>query len=153
MTTSTVTAVSLLDVLKAPTMSELNRPRKIPTNRGGKRWETSSSTSSEPKSIPAQQRVRKNPGQSLVALRGKLFCNSYREEVSLKTSSIKNHTRSVKHQNRKKRLERKEKREQEIAVALKAHNTDVHLVGNRLPEDQQVFCESGDYFSSCRVPS
>ena len=136
---STVTAVSLLDVLKAPPVSELNRPRKVLTNRGGKHRKTSSSTGSEPKSISAQQRVRENPGQSFVVLRGKLFCNACREEGSLKSSSIKNHTRSTKHHDGKKRLERKDKREQEIAVALKAHNADIHLVGEGLPEYHQVF--------------
>ena len=50
-------AVSLLDVLKAPPVSELNRPRKVLANRGGKRRKTSSSTSSEPKSVSPQQRV------------------------------------------------------------------------------------------------
>lgn len=130
---------SLLNVLKAPPVSELNRPRKVLTNRGGKCRKTSS-TSSEPKSVSAQQRVRENPGQSLVVSRGKLFCNVCREVVSLKSSSIKNHTRSAKHHDGRRMLERKEKREQEIAVALRAHNADVHLVGEGLPDDHQVFC-------------
>lgn len=138
-TSDKATAVTLLDVLKAPPVSELNRPRKVLVNRGGKRRKTSSSTSSEPKSVSPQQRVRENPGQSLVLSRGKLFCNACREEVSLKSSSVKNHTRSGKHNERKKKLERKEKREQEIAIALRAHNAEVHLAGGGLPENHQVF--------------
>jgi hypothetical protein len=51
--------------------------------------------------------------------RGKLFCNGCREEVSLKNSSVKNHMRSAKHSEGKKKLARKEKREQEIAIALR----------------------------------
>ena len=99
-------------------------------------------------------RVKENPGESLVALRGKLFCNSCREEVSLKSSSIKNHTCSAKHHNEKKRLKRKEKREQEIAVARKAHNADVHLVREGVPVDRSagVPRESGDTFLCPGVP-
>ena len=73
-----------------------------------------------------QQRVRENPGQCLVVSRGKLFCNACQEEESLKSSSVKNHMHSVKHNKGEKRLERKEKREQEIAIALRAH-AEVHL--------------------------
>ena len=71
--------------------------------------------------------------------RGKLFCTACREEVSLKSSSVKNHTRSTKHDEGKKKLAKREAREQEIAVALKAHNSEVHLVGETLPDSQQVF--------------
>ena len=56
-----------------------------------------------------------------------------------KSSSVKNHTSSAKHKEGKTRLERKEKREQEIAIALRAHNAEVHLAGEGLPEDQPVF--------------
>ena len=48
-------------------------------------------------------------------------------------------SRLNKAQRWEKRLERKEKREQEIAVALKAQNADVLLVGEGLPDDTQVF--------------
>ena len=68
----TATATSLLDVLKAPKLSELNRKRKVLTNRGGKRRKTSSSTSSEPKSVSPQQRVRENAGEHLTVSRGKV---------------------------------------------------------------------------------
>ena len=135
------TAASLLDVLRAPKTSELNRKRKVLSNRGtrGRRRKTSSSTSSEPKSITPQQRVKEYPGEYLTVSRGKLFCTACREEVSLKSSSVKNHTRSTTHDEGKKKLAKREAREQEIAVALKAHNSEVHLVGETLPDSQQVF--------------
>ena len=34
---------------------------------------------------------------NLVVSRGKLFCSACREEISLKSSSVKNHLRSAKH--------------------------------------------------------
>ena len=39
----------------------------------------------------------------------------------------------------KEKVSKKEAREQEIAIALKAHNEKEHLVGKNLPETQQVF--------------
>ena len=68
-----------------------------------------------------------------------MFCNACREEVSLKSSSVRNHTRSTKHNEGKKKLAKRVVREQEIALSLKAHNAETHLVGETLPEEQQVF--------------
>ena len=72
----TATATSLLDVLRAPKLSELNRKWKVLTNRGSKHRKTSSSTSSEPKCVSPQQRVRENAWEHLIVSRGKLFCNA-----------------------------------------------------------------------------
>ena len=83
-TTAKSSVVSLLD--EVPKLSELNRKRK--SNSGGKRRKTSSSTSSEPKGVTPQQRVREFSGEHLTVFRGKLFCNACREEVSLKSSSV-----------------------------------------------------------------
>ena len=71
--------------------------------------------------------------------RGKLFCNACREEVSLKRSSVRNHTRYTKHNEGKKELAKRVAREQEIAVSLKPHNAENHLVGETLPDEQQIF--------------
>ena len=69
----------------------------------------------------------------------RLFCNACREELSLKSSSLRNHFQSSKHIEGKKRLDRKEAREKDIAEALKGFNSQNHLKGETLPENQQVF--------------
>ena len=65
------TSDKAFSLLEAPPVSELNHPRKVLANCGGKRPKTSLSTSSE---LSPQQRVRENPGQSLVVSREKLAC-------------------------------------------------------------------------------
>ena len=52
-------------------------------------------------SVKPLQRTNVFPNESLVLSNGKLFCNSCREEVSLKKSVLKNHISSVKHVNGK----------------------------------------------------
>ena len=69
----------------------------------------------------------------------KLFCEACREELSLKSSSLRNHFRSTKHVEGKKRIARKEARERDIAEALKVYNADNHLKGEIVPESQQVY--------------
>ena len=132
---------SLLAKLRAPKPSELARKRKVATNyrRGGKRRCTTSSSSSEPKSVTPQQRVRQFPNEELVVSNRRLFCRACREEISLKSSSVRNHVKSVKHIDGKKKLAGKEAREQDIADALKIHNSKEHLKGETLPQQQQVF--------------
>ena len=132
---------SILDVLKAPKAAAQNRKRKVLTNRGcgGKRRCSSSSTSSEPKRVTPQQRLKEFQGEHFVVSMSKLFCKACREEVNLKRSTITNHIRSVKHVDGKNKEAKKEAREQDIATALRAHNAKEHLVGEHLPEAQQVF--------------
>ena len=138
-------ALSLLDVLRAPKPSALSRKRKVLVNRGRgsdkrRRSSTSSSsTCSDPKKVTPLQRVKEFPSEQLVVCRGTLFCNACREELHVKSSTIKNHIRSTKHGDAKEKLSRKEAREQDIATALKAHNSTTHLVGENLPESQQVY--------------
>lgn len=86
-------ATSILDVLRAPNLSVLNRKRKVLSNRGrgGKRRRSSSSTSSEPRRVTPLQRVKEFAGEQLVVSSGKLFCKACREELSLKSSTVKNH--------------------------------------------------------------
>ena len=69
----------------------------------------------------------------------RVFCRACREEVSLKSSSVRNHVKSVKHIDVNK-LAGKEAREQDIADALKIHTSKEHLKGETLPQQQQVFC-------------
>ena len=59
------TVPSLLDVLRAPKLSEISRKRKIYSNtRGGKRGKArSSSSASESKNIQPQQRLKQYPNE------------------------------------------------------------------------------------------
>ena len=70
---------------------------------------------------------------------GKTLCKACREELNLKRSTIQNHVHSAKHVDGKEKIAKREVREQDITVALKAHNASEHLVGEHFPEAQQVF--------------
>ena len=67
--------VSMLDVLPSPKLSALNRKRKVLSNcgRGGKRRQSTSSSSSKPKTVTPLQRVKDFAGDQLVVSSGKLF--------------------------------------------------------------------------------
>ena len=66
--------VSLLDVLRAPKLSALNTKHKVLSNlgRSGKRRQSSSSWSSEPRTVTPLKRVKDFTGEQLVSS-GKLF--------------------------------------------------------------------------------
>ena len=91
------------------------------------------------KTIRPEKRVRDYPNEPLTVSTGKLFCRGCREELRIKSSSVRNHLRSSKHLEGKKRLDRKEAREQDIAQALERYNSERHPRGETLPESQQVF--------------
>ena len=91
------------------------------------------------KKIKPEQRVRDYPSEPLTVSNGKLFCRGCREELCLKSSSIKNHLKSNKHQEGKVKLSKKEAREKDIAEALVQYNSDNHLRGETLPQSQQVY--------------
>ena len=131
---------SLLSVLCAPELSDLTRKRKTQSNPGKhKKVRTSSSTSSEPKSVKAVDRVRKYPNEQLNVSAGKLFCKACREELSLKSSSLSNHLKSQKNKDGKKRLENKEASERDIAKELAVYSKKTHIVGETIAESTQVF--------------
>ena len=70
----------------------------------------------------------------------KMFCRACREEVSLtEVSSIRNHLKSEKHLDGKKKLAGREAREQDIANALRVHNAEETLKGETLPQQQHVY--------------
>ena len=130
---------SFLDRLKSPAPADIARPRKIQKNdppRGKRRCKGSSP--SDPKGITASQRVRDFNKEALVVSRGHLFCSACREQLSLKRSVIKNHIQCAKHENSKKRLERKEVRERDIAAGLTKYNEEFHPRGETLSQ-QQVY--------------
>lgn len=132
---------SILERLRAPQASVLARKRKIATNppRGKRRSQGSSASSSDPKSVRPDQRVKDYPAETFIVSCGNLFCHACRERLCLKKSSIKNHVGSKKHLEGKIKLQSKEAREQDIATALRKYNSEVHPRGETLPESQQIY--------------
>ena len=85
------------------------------------------------------QRVKETPNEGLTVSSGRLFYSACREELALKSSSIKSHVQSAKHQSRKKRRELLEARELDIAQSLLKYNQETHSKGETLPLDMQVY--------------
>ena len=110
-TSSNITVRSLLTILKAPKQSDLTRKRKVAVNppTGKRKCKSNKGLAS----VKPHQRTNEFPNESLVVSHGKLFCNSCREELSLKKSVIKGHIGSTKHTNGKLKMQVKEKRERE----------------------------------------
>ena len=116
---ATSSTVSLLDVLKAPTVSNLSRKRSVARNPPcGKRRSRPRSTSFDPKNVKPSQRVKEYQNKPFTVSNCKLFCKGYREEISVKKSSIENHLKSLKHLNGKEKLRHRETQEADIAESL-----------------------------------
>ena len=132
---------SLLETLKSPTPSSLARKRTVSVNPPpkGKRACRGAVTASNPKSVSPTQRVKENPDESLTVSNGRLFSRACREELSLKSSSVKSHLRSTKHQERKTKRHSIELQERDIAIALATYSKEVHNKGESLPLDMQVY--------------
>ena len=136
---------SLLSVLCAPRLSDLTRKRKTQTNPGTrpgkprKKTRPTSSAASEPKGIKPQDQLKKFPKEQLSVSAGKLFCKACREELSLNSSSLSNHLKSQKHKDGKRRLQKKEAGERDIAKQLAVYNEENRTVGETLTESTQVF--------------
>ncbi len=138
---TTVTATTFLEKLRCPNSAEIGRKRKVRCNQlppSGTRRGKARSTH-DPKSVVPLQRVGEFPNELLTVSAGRLFCSACREELSLKTSVIRYHLKSDKHQEGKKRRTKKECRERDIADALTKHNESTHQEGESLPIDQQVY--------------
>ena len=118
-------SVSLISVLKAPDMSELSRKRKIMKNPPSGKRRSRSSCQSNPKGIKPQQRVKEYPTEPFIISSGKLFCHGCREELPLKKSSISYHVKSTKHSDRKKKLEQRKVKDQDIMQSLTKYNEEV----------------------------
>ena len=132
---------SLLSVLRVPKLSDLTRKKKVQCNPGKhKKVHSSSSTSSEPKGVTPQDRVKKFRNEQLSVSAGRLFCKACREELSLKSSSLMNHLKSQKHKDGKKRLDKKEAGERDIVKELAVYNENTHMVGETIAGNMQVFC-------------
>ena len=111
---SSSTTVSLLDRLQSPEPSDYARKRKTTVNPPkGKRKShgSSAASSSNPLTIKPEQRLKEHPEEPFSISNRKLFCQGCREEICVKSSSVKNHIKSNKHQEGKNRLQRKEARE------------------------------------------
>lgn len=132
--------VSLLDRLKSPRPADISRTRKVQCNKPptGKRA-CRGSLASDPKGVTPSQRVREFKNENLTVSRGHLFCLACREQLSTKRSIIHNHIQSGKHCKSKEKLTLKEARECDLAKQLKQHNSSTHLVGETLPEEQQMY--------------
>lgn len=92
--------VSVLDRLKAPTLSDPARKRKVQSNPpvGMKRSNKGSNSAFVPKSITPYDRVKEHPREPLTMRTGKLFCSACREQLSVKSQVLKLHLKSAKHQ-------------------------------------------------------
>ena len=139
--------VSLLDRLKCPKMSDLARKWKVHVNPPPKGKRTRRGTrgqggsTSNPKNASPAQRVKEHPNEKMKVSAHRLSCDTCREELSLKSSSIKTHIKSSKHQCKKKKRQSTEAREQDIAHALVQYNEEVHAKGKTLPAEMQVYRE------------
>ena len=130
---------SLLQRLKSPKPSELSRKRTVHCNPPKGKKRSQGRSANDPKSVTPLQRVKEHDGECLCVSNKRLFCKACREELSLVSSSVNNHIKSAKHQAGKKRLELKEKREMDIAEALKVADETSCPVGQSLPQDQRIF--------------
>ena len=131
--------VSLLSKLRLPRPSDFARKRKIAVNAPCGKRRSRGTSDTDVKTIRPEKRVRDYPNEPLTVSNGKLFCRGCREELCLKSSSLKSHLSSRKHLDGKKKLDKKEAREQDIAQALKKYNSECHPRGETLPESQQVY--------------
>ena len=140
---------SLLSVLRAPKLSDLTRKRKIQSNPGKRRKVSCSSSSSEPKGVTPQDRVKKFPNEQLSVSAGRLFCKACREELSLKSSSLMNYLKSQRHKDGKKRLDKKEASERDIAKELAVYNEKTDSGRNYCRKYTSVSRKSSLNISAC----
>ena len=73
------------------------------------------------------QRIKEHPEEPFSISNNKLFCKGWREELSIKKSSMANHLKSAKHIKEKERLKNKEIQERHLAETLQRYNNEVHL--------------------------
>ena len=103
--------ISILSTLRAPRLSEIARKRRVRTNPPKGKRRSCSRGLCDPKSVRPGQRVKEHPEEELTVSNGKLFCRACREELSLKSTVVNNHIKSIKHTEGKEKLKTKEKNE------------------------------------------
>lgn len=128
------------------------RERSLLLNRGErKRRRCGPSTKLRKKSL--HECVAEFADEKLTVERGAIFCSACRAQVSEKSSSLKRHVSSTRHQQGKKALEAHKMKQQSIAVAMKRVSDDIHVKGETLPEKELVFrCEVVQTFLRAGVP-
>ena len=93
----------------------------------------------DPKNISANEHVKTYPDEEFIVRNSKLFCSACKEVLALKKSSIEYHIKSQKHISGKKKLALKNKEESNILEALHAYDSQVHPVGDGLPDSSRVY--------------
>ena len=142
------TVPSLLARLRAATASELARKCKCASNPpSGKQRSRGSNSAGEPKSIKPVQHVREYSTEPFIVSNNTLFCRGCREELSVKKSSIKNHCYSSKHLEGKRRLEKQQSRDHDIADVLLAYNKEVNPRGDTPSKSAGFSSKSCSYLS------
>jgi hypothetical protein len=139
-TSASSSVSSLLDRLRPPTPAVLARKRRLERNpppKGTKRGK--GKEKGDPKTISLSERIKAYPNEEFTVSNSKLFCRACREELATKKSSLESHIRSQKHVNGKKKLALKNKEQADIIQALKAYDSEVHPVGDRLPFSTRVY--------------
>ena len=115
----------ILDRLKCAKHSDLTRKRKIganPPSVGKCTCRGHGGTASNPKNVTPAQRVKEYANEMLRVSSRRPFCRGCWEELALKSSSIKSHVQSTKHQSKKKRRESMEACKCDIAQSLLKYN-------------------------------
>ena len=131
--------VSILDRLRPPASSDLSRKRKLTANTPGNRRSQSVPRKNEP-NISAKKRVDEFKGEMFIARQnGSLFCQSCREEISIKKQNISVHVSSTKHKTNKEKLSQISKKDQNIAEAMEKYDEVHHPKGETLPTATRVF--------------
>ena len=64
---------------------------------------------------------------------------NFRENLSVKCSTIANHIKTMKHKESKAKMVEKVEQEGDIATALKNYDDMIDLKGQTLPTDQRVY--------------
>ena len=144
--------VPLYNLLHAPTKSTLTRKRATRSNDSSETMDSSENSDcdsskykkhrNDPKNVSPAERVNEFKEEPFTVQEGKLFCLACREYVGLKKSIINNHVKlSKKHAEGKRRLNEKNSKEHDIARAFYEYNMidSEHLVGEHLPEPQQIY--------------
>ena len=95
--------------------------------------------SSNPKSVTPAQRVREFHNECFTVSSRTLFCDTCRQEVSLRRSIIKNHISSSKHSKMKDSLKERKEKNADIAKCLKLYDEEQHPSVECLPEEQRIY--------------
>lgn len=141
--------INALSLLRAPEKSDLARKRKISSNDPCKNRNTRlvhAKTATAPNVSPAA-RIREFPDEcfnnSAQDKKGAISCEAYREEVSVKRSTIMCHIKSQKHLSGKERLRQKAKRERDLAEVLRTYDDRNHPKGETFEYGKQgISCQN-----------